>query len=148
MGIYHSREREKGREWEREREREREKDRERVLYCNKSKIDNLFWFVTSKVKVTTFSACSRHVWPLGSKSSLVMCDLVTKNGKDFPIRKMMKSFILEFKIVYIILNSHGFVIYKGKVIYTFANYFLLFSDKGLKQQWITVKIDHHSKIYD
>jgi hypothetical protein len=59
----------------------------------------------------------------------------------------MKSLILEFKIVYIILNSYGFVIYKGKIIYTFAIYFLLFSDNGLKQQWTTVKIDHHFKIY-
>jgi hypothetical protein len=45
----------------------------------------------------------------------------------------MKSLILEFKIVYIILNSHGFVVYKGKIIHTFAIYFLLFSNNGLKQ---------------
>jgi hypothetical protein len=62
------------------------------------------------------------------------CDLVIKSGKDFLMRKRMKSLILEFKIVYIILNSYGFVVYKGKIIYTFAIYFLLFSDNGLKQQ--------------
>lgn len=45
----------------------------------------------------------------------------------------MKSLILEFNIVYIILNSHGFVVYKGKIIHTFAIYFLLFSNNGLKQ---------------
>jgi len=61
------------------------------------------------------------------------CDLVIKSGKYFLMRKRMKSLILEFKIVYIILNSHGFVVYKGKTIHTVAIYFLLFSNNGLKQ---------------